>query len=75
MQAQPGYMKTCLWLLAFLLFGYAIRNVLMAVILRTLYDIEGDKKAQMYKELEQMRAQRHAENEAITREAASEAAQ
>lgn len=63
MQAQPGYMKTCLWLLAFLLFGYAICNMLKAIILKTLYDVEGEKKEQMYRELEEMRAQRHAENE------------
>ena len=65
MQAQPGYMKTCLWLLAFLLFGYAISNTLKAIILQTLYDVEGEKKEQMYEELAQMRAQRHAENEGL----------
>ena len=75
MQAQPGYMKTCLWLLAFLLFGYAISNVLKAVILKTLYDIEGEKKAQMYRELEEMRAARHIENEELARTAAAETAQ
>ncbi len=73
MQAQPGYMKTCLWLLAFLVFGYAISNMLKAIILKTLYDVEGEKKAQMYKELEEMRAARHAENEAIALEKSAEA--
>lgn len=65
MQAQPTYMKTCLWLLAFVLFGYAISNVLKAIILKTMYDIEGEKKEQMYCELEVMRAERHKENESV----------
>ena len=66
MQAQPTYMNTCLWLLAFLLFGYTLANVLKAIILKTSYDIEGEKKEQMYRELEVMRAERHEENESIT---------
>ncbi|MBR7072819.1 MAG: MFS transporter [Eubacterium sp.] len=65
MQAKPDYMKTCLWLLAFLLFGYALANVIKAIILKTLYNVEGETKAKMYKELEQMRAERHTENEAL----------
>ena len=68
MQAQPTYMKTCLWLLAFLLFGYAISNTLKAIILKTMYDIEGEKKEQMYIELAQMREDRHKENVAIEAE-------
>ncbi|MCR5207260.1 MAG: MFS transporter, partial [Eubacterium sp.] len=67
MQAKPDYMKTCLWLLAFLLFGYSLANVIKAIILKTIYNVEGETKAQMYKELEEMRAQRHEENEAITK--------
>lgn len=66
MQAQPTYMKTCLWLLAFVLFGYAISNTLKAIILKTMYDIEGEKKEQMYRELEIMRAERHDENESVS---------
>ncbi len=66
MQAQPTYLKTCLWLLAFLLFGYALANLIKAIILKTLYDVEGEKKEQMYKELEVMRAERHKENVAIS---------
>ena len=62
MQAQPTYMKTCLWLLAFLLFGYAISNTLKAIILKFSYDIEGEKKEQMYRELAEMRELRHIEN-------------
>ncbi|MBR5442011.1 MAG: MFS transporter [Clostridia bacterium] len=65
MQAQPTYLKTCLWILAFLVFGYALANVLKAIILKTSYDIEGEKKEQMYRELEEMRKLRHQENEAI----------
>lgn len=68
MQAQPTYLRTCLWLLAFLLFGYAFANLFKAIILKTLYNIEGETKAQMYQELEQMRAERHAENLALETE-------
>ena len=66
MQAEPTYMNTCLWLLAFILFGYAISNTLKAIILKTMYDVEGEKKEQMYRELEVMRAERHKENEAVS---------
>lgn len=65
MQAQPTYMKTCLWLLAFLLFGYTLSNVLKAIILKTLYNVEGENKAQMYRDLEEMRKARHEENKAL----------
>lgn len=65
MQAQPTYLKTCLWLLAFLVFGYAFANVLKSVILKFFYDIEGEKKEQMYRELEKMREERHKENETV----------
>ena len=66
MQAQPTYLDTCLKILAFLLFGYTLSNVLKAIILKTSYDIEGEKKEQMYRELEVIRAERHSENEAVT---------
>ena len=72
MQAQPTYLRTCLWLLAFLLFGYALANLFKAIILKTLYSIEGETKAQMYKELEEMRAERHVENVEIEKETATE---
>ena len=62
MQAQPTYLKTCLWLLALLVFTYALSNVIRALVLKFMYDIEGDKKEQMYKDLEIMRKQRHEEN-------------
>ena len=65
MQAKPDYLNTCLWLLAFLLFGYAMSNLIKAIILKTLYDVEGEKKAAMYEDLERMRAERRAENETI----------
>ncbi len=65
MKAQPTYMNTCLWLLAFLVFGYALCNLLRSVVLKALYDIEGEKKEQMYCELEVMRAERHKENEEV----------
>lgn len=65
MQAQPTYLRTCLWILAFLVFGYALSNLLKSIILKTSYDIEGEKKEQMYRELEVMRAERHKENEAV----------
>lgn len=66
MQAQPTYLTTCLWILAFLVFGYALANVLKSIILHTSYDIEGEKKEQMYRELEIMRAERHNENESVS---------
>ncbi len=68
MQAQPTYLDTCLKILAFLLFGYTLSNVLKAIILKTSYDIEGEKKEQMYRELEVMRAERHEENETLRQE-------
>ena len=64
MKAEPTYMDTCLWLLAFLVFGYALCNLIRSIVLKFMYDIEGDKKEQMYAELEEMRAERHRENEA-----------
>ena len=66
MQAQPNYLDTCLWLLAFLLFGYTLANVLKSIIIKTMYDVEGEKKEQMYRELEVMREERRKENEAIS---------
>ena len=65
MQAQPTYMDTCLWLLAFLLFGYTLANVIKAIVLKTMYDVEGEKKEQMYRELEVIRQKRHEENNAV----------
>ena len=63
MQVQPTYLDTCLKILGFLLFGYTLANVLKAIILKTSYDIEGEKKEQMYRELAEMREKRHEENE------------
>ena len=63
---QNQYLTTCLWLLAFLLFGYALTNLLRAVVLKFFYDVEGEKKEQMYKELEDIRRKRHEENEAVS---------
>ncbi|MBQ5969039.1 MAG: MFS transporter [Clostridia bacterium] len=72
MQAKDNYMETCLWLLAFLLFGYALSSLIRSIILKTMYDVEGEKKAQMYAELEVMRANRRAENAALAVGAAGE---
>jgi Na+/melibiose symporter-like transporter len=63
MQAKPTYLDTCLWLLAFLVFGYALANVLKSIVLKFFYDIEGEKKEQMYRELAAMREKRREENE------------
>lgn len=71
---EDGYLSTCLWLLAFLVFGYAASAVLRALILKFLYDVEGEKKEKMYRELEEMRRKRHEENENITKEKAEEKA-
>ncbi len=68
MQAEPTYLNTCLWLLAFLLFGYALSNLFKSIILKTLYDVEGEKKAKMYRELEVIRAKRHEENKKVENE-------
>lgn len=65
MKAKETYWDTCLWLLAFLVFGYALANLLKAIVLKFLYDVEGEKKVQMYKDLEVMRAQRHEENKQL----------
>lgn len=65
MQAQPTYLDTCLKILAFLLFGYTLANVLKALILKFFYDVEGEKKEQMYRELDEIRAKRHEENEIL----------
>ena len=62
MQAEPTYLDTCLWLLALLVFTYALSNFFKAIILKFLYNVEGETKKQMYVDLERMRAERHAEN-------------
>ena len=65
MQAKPDYLNTCLWILGFLLFGYTLSNVLKAIILKTMYNVEGEVKANMYKDLEVMREKRRQENAEI----------
>ncbi|NMP37975.1 MAG: MFS transporter [Clostridiales bacterium] len=65
MKAKPDYWDTCMWLLAFLVFGYALCNLFKAIILKFFYDVEGDKKIRMYEELEQKRRERHEENLAV----------
>ena len=66
MQAQPGYLNTCLWLLGFLLFGYALSSLIRSIIIKTMYSVEGETKEKMYKELEQMREERRKENASLT---------
>ena len=44
------------------MFGYALANLLKAVILKFMYDIEGEKKQKMYEELAVMREERREEN-------------
>ena len=65
MQAKPDYLNTCLWLLAFLLFGYALSNLIKSIVLKFIYNVEGETKAKMYAELEEMRKSRHEENQEI----------
>lgn len=65
MQAEPTYLDTCMWLLALLVFGYGIAQLLKAIIIKFFYNVEGDTKKQMYSDLERMRAERHVENESI----------
>ena len=62
MKAKDTYWDTCLWLLAFLVFGYALANLFKALILKFMYDIEGEKKQKMYEELAVMREERREEN-------------
>ena len=57
-------------LLAFVLFGYALSRVISALVLKFFYDIEGEKKEQMYRELEEMRKARHEENQVLSGEPA-----
>lgn len=58
MKAKPDYLNTCLLLLAMLVFTYALACILKFVFLKTLYDVEGEKKQQMYVELEEIRKAR-----------------
>lgn len=56
------FLSTCMWLLAFLVFGYAIAQLIKAIIIKFFYNVEGDVKTQMYADLEVMRQKRHEEN-------------
>lgn len=62
---ESGYLGTCLWLLALLVFTYALSNLLKAIILKFLYNVEGETKQKMYEELDEMRKKRHEENEGL----------
>lgn len=62
MQAQPTYLDTCMWLLALLVFGYGIAQLIKAIIIKFLYNIEGETKQKMYADLETIRSERHKEN-------------
>lgn len=63
------YLGTCLWLLALLVFTYALTNILKAIILKFFYTIEGETKEKMYAELEEIRKARHDENLELASEA------
>lgn len=43
----------------------ALSNLLKSIILKTMYNVEGETKEQMYRDLEKMRAERHEENESL----------
>lgn len=62
MQAQPNYLSTCMWLLGLLVFTYAASNILKTIFLKFLYDVEGDKKKQMYEDLKVIREKVHTDN-------------
>lgn len=62
---ESGYLNTCLWLLALLVFTYALSNLLKAIILKFFYNVEGETKQKMYEELDEMRKKRHEENEGV----------
>lgn len=70
---QNEYLSTCLWLLALLVFTYALSNVLKAIILKAFYNVEGETKQKMYEELEQMRLERHKENVSLSADGAASA--
>lgn len=67
--SQGSYLSTCMWLLALLVFGYALSNVLRALVLKFFYNVEGETKDKMYAELAEMREERHKENIALEAEA------
>jgi len=43
-----------------------LSNLLKSIILKTMYNVEGETKVKMYEELEQMREARRIENEKIS---------
>ena len=59
-------MNTCLRILGFRVLGYALCNLRRAIILKTMYNIEGEVKEQMYVDLKRMREERHIENQSIS---------
>ncbi len=65
---QDAHLTTCMWLLGFYVFGYALSGLLRTFILKFFYDVEGEKKVQMYKDLEDIRSRRHEENIALSDE-------
>lgn len=72
MKSQPNYFSVCLWLLAFLVFGYALSNLFKAIIIHFGYDVEGENKKRMYIELEEKRRLRHEENQQLVHDAGNE---
>lgn len=60
------YLSTCLWLVALLVFTYALCNVFKALIIKFFYSVEGEEKEKMYRELAEIREKVHEENEEST---------
>lgn len=60
---KEQYLSTCIWLVALLVFTYALCNVFKALIIKFFYSVEGEEKEKMYRELAEIRAKVHEENE------------
>ncbi len=70
MKTLPTYDSTCLWVLAFAIFGVSISNFLRFILLTFGYDIDGEKKKQMYLELSESRKRARGEMSATAETAA-----
>ncbi len=62
MKTLETYDSTCLWILAFALFGVSLSYLFRTVILTFMYDVDGDRKKKMYEELSVMRAKKSVES-------------
>lgn len=74
MKAQPNYDSTCVWLLAFALFGISLMRLITALSIILLYRMPPDEQKKMYEELNVIRQKINMENKGeVVLEAAIEA--